>query len=80
MLMRGVVVALLAMLAGCVTSKEIYLPDGAKGHNISCDSIFTSTDGCFQKAGEICGSKGYTIANIPAGMMSARGLFIKCKE
>jgi hypothetical protein len=80
MLMRGVVVALLALLAGCVTSKEIYLPDGTRGHNISCDGMFASADGCFQRAGEICASKGYTVANTPTAMMAARGLLIKCKD
>lgn len=63
MLLRIVVIGLLAVLIGCATSQEIYLPDGSKGHNISCDGSANSMGNCFQKAGELCGSKGYYIVN-----------------
>jgi hypothetical protein len=51
------------MLAGCATSKEIYLPDGTKGYNISCDGTMQSMNACYQKAGELCGSNGYELLN-----------------
>jgi hypothetical protein len=63
MLVRIVVIALLTALVGCATSKEMYLSDGSKGHNISCDGSANSMGNCFQKAGELCGSKGYYVLN-----------------
>ena len=78
--MRYVVVVCLAMLAGCTTAKDVYLPDGTRGHRVSCDTFAISSAACFEKAGEICGAKGYTIVNVPGGMISTGDLFIKCKD
>ena len=50
-------------LVGCATSREIYLPDGSIGYNIQCDGAANSISNCFQKAGELCGSKGYLLLN-----------------
>jgi hypothetical protein len=46
-------------LTGCAFSKEVYLPDGAKGYSISCDGAAVGIATCFEKAGDLCGSKGY---------------------
>ncbi len=88
MSMRYVVVACLAMLAGCTTAQDIYFPDGTRGHRISCNTCATGPADCYQKAGEVCGASGYTIVNIPGGTISSysssysssRDLFIKCKD
>jgi hypothetical protein len=88
MSMRYVVVACLAMLAGCTTAQEIYFPDGTRGHRVSCDTCATGPADCYQKAGEICGANGYTIVNMPDGTISSYSrsysspgdLFIKCKD
>ena len=81
--MRFVVVACLAMLAGCsTTAKEVYLPDGTLGYHVKCNgTVFaTNSANCYQKSGEICGAKGYTVVD-PGGMGSGWGdLFIKCKD
>jgi hypothetical protein len=54
--------ALIALsLTGCAISKPMYLPDGSQGFNISCDGSANSISKCFQKAGELCGSRGYDI-------------------
>lgn len=63
MLSRLAAIALVVLLVGCATSREMYLPDGSKGHNISCDGSASSMGNCFQKAGELCGSKGYFVLN-----------------
>jgi hypothetical protein len=79
--MRYVVVAGLAVLAGCSTSaKDAYLPDGTLGYHVSCRSAAFAADSadCYQKAGDICGAKGYTVVDIPAGGWG--DLFIKCKD
>jgi hypothetical protein len=80
MSMRYLVVAGLATLAGCTTAKDIYLPDGTLGYNVDCDTITPDSAACYQKAGEICGAKGYTLINVPGGMSSPWHLFIKCKD
>ncbi len=80
MLTRSVAIVFLAILGGCVTSKEMYFPDGSKGHNVGCESIAGSMEGCFQRAGEICGAKGYKIMNNQAGVLVTRSLFVKCNE
>lgn len=56
-------ISLILGLGGCAISKDMYLPDGSKGHNISCDGSANSIANCFQKAGEICGAKGYVLLN-----------------
>jgi hypothetical protein len=74
------------MLAGCTTARDIYFPDGTRGHHVSCDTCASGPADCYQKAGEICGANGYTIVNIPGGTISSysssyggtRVLFIKC--
>jgi len=56
-----------AFAAGCVSSNETYTADGRKGHVISCPSqgaitgALTNWGTCFQRAGEICGTKGYAV-------------------
>lgn len=63
MLPRILLTGIIAMLVGCALSREMYLPDGSKGYNISCDGSANSMGNCFQKAGELCGSKGYYLLN-----------------
>ena len=51
------------MTTSCAVSKKIYLPDGSDGYSISCDGAAVGINVCFEKAGEICGSRGYDIIN-----------------
>jgi len=80
MMARGMVLVLLAMLGACTTAKEIYLPNGSKGHDIRCDGFGNRMENCFQKAGEICGSKGYDMVNPQGSYSGLGGLFVRCKE
>lgn len=48
---------------GCAVSKETYLPDGTKGYSISCDRAALGINTCFEKAGDLCGSRGYDQLN-----------------
>ncbi len=79
MMARSLVIALLAILAGCTTSKEMYLHDGSRGYDIRCDGIGDRVENCFQKAGEICGAKGYDITSPQGSVTQTRSLFIRCK-
>ena len=54
--------ATLLCLAGCVTVKEVYGPDGGKAFTLNCsDDTGATWDHCYEKAGEICRESGYTI-------------------
>lgn len=50
-------------MSGCAISSDMYLADGARGYSVSCNGSANSVSNCFQKAGEICGAKGYTLLN-----------------
>ena len=68
---------LVLLLTGCVTTSEVYLADGSKGHNISCGGAVQNFTACLKKAGEICGPAGYVVVNregeaVPFGMASAQ--------
>jgi hypothetical protein len=80
MMARGVALALLALLGGCTTAKDIYLPNGTKGYDIRCDGLGNRMENCFQKAGDICGPKGYDQVNPQGSYVGINSLFIKCRE
>lgn len=50
-------------LQGCVTSREVFLADGTQGHNINCSGSGMNYSNCLEKAGEICGTRGYHLLN-----------------
>lgn len=80
MMARGVAIALLAMLGACTTAKEIYLPNGSKGHDIRCEGLGNRMENCFQKAGSLCGAKGYDVVNPQGSYIGVNSLFIRCKD
>jgi hypothetical protein len=61
------------LATGCVSTNETYTASGQKGHVISCTpgwtgglvgsiaNASTNWGTCYQKAGEICGTKGYIV-------------------
>ena len=84
-----------AFLSGCgARAKPIIGPDGREAYHVTCGGIQNSMTDCIEKAGEICGSRGYNIlwsnAESPSGIafdgrnyhqMQAfhRRLIIQCK-
>lgn len=56
-------VAFVALLAGCVSVKPVYLADGSVGHSISCNGAIQNMGACIEKAGELCGASGYAIVD-----------------
>lgn len=54
---------LTGLISGCAIAKKTYLPDGSVGHSISCDGAAVGMNVCFEKAGEVCGEKGYKLLN-----------------
>lgn len=88
-------IALCAILTGCATSKETYTQDGSKGHSINCSGTALNWGMCYEKAGEICGSKGYDIIaggsdqgvmvagnqyGLYGGSIMNRSMLIRCKN
>jgi len=55
------IAALLLVLSACATAKETYTPNGQKGFTIDCSGSALNWGMCTQKAGDLCGAKGYTI-------------------
>ena len=51
------------LLSSCAIANKTYLPDGSLGYSISCDGSAVGMNVCFEKAGDICGSKGYKLLN-----------------
>lgn len=51
----------LLFIAGCATTSKMHGPDGKEMTAISCHGSAVSPSVCFEKAGEICGAKGYDI-------------------
>jgi hypothetical protein len=85
------VLLLCASLSACAISKETYTPEGKVGHNINCSGIALTWGDCYQKAGELCGAKGYEIiaGGSDSGAIASptittstisRSMLIKCKE
>ncbi|MBD5416419.1 MAG: hypothetical protein HDR50_01800 [Desulfovibrio sp.] len=72
---------LMVLIAGCATSKQISGPNGEVLHSIDCSGYYSNIGTCLEKAGKICGSRGYDILlggaeNHGTGMSSGQfGLF-----
>lgn len=59
----------LLLLAGCTSAaKQAHLPDGRVGHSIRC---WVNQSGCIERAGEICGAKGYDVVHQQASPQAA---------
>ncbi len=54
-------VAVIFVLAGCATSSETYTADGKPAHSINCSGSALNWGLCYEKAGNLCGSKGYEV-------------------
>ena len=56
-----VIIFTFSLISACATVSDTYLPSGKKGYNIGCDGSALSWDLCYNKAGEICKSRGYRV-------------------
>lgn len=69
----------LLFLCSCSGVKQSYSPNGKPSYEIKCNNAAASLNGCYQKAGEICKSKGYSVisTNREAPFVS---IIAECKE
>ncbi len=93
---RAILILLIvACVSGCVTASKTYTSDGKEGYVINCSGSALNWGMCYEKAGELCGSKGYEVleksgdtgAMVTAGQYGLfggsvinRSMVIKCKE
>lgn len=77
---QHLVIATFLLLAGCgVAVKKTYLPTGEEGYAIDCSGPASELVECYEKAGNVCGSKGYEVISPSDIRISGRALLIKCK-
>jgi hypothetical protein len=61
--MKIAVIAIAALLTGCTVAKAVYLPDGRSAAQLSCSGWANSWGQCEKTAGDMCGSRGYDVAD-----------------
>ncbi|MNF91247.1 hypothetical protein D3C84_738410 [compost metagenome] len=81
-------------LGGCATASKTYTSDGREGFSIDCSGSALSWGKCYEKAGELCGARGYdlleksgdqgsTVAanqfGLYGGSVMSRSMVIACK-
>ena len=49
------------LIGGWVTAKQTYSSDGEIAYSLNCSGAANNWGKCNEKAGEICGSKGYDV-------------------
>lgn len=57
----GIIAASALTLSGCTTALPTYGPDGRQAHVIQCTGAGLTWNNCLQKAGDICGTRGYDV-------------------
>ena len=70
--------ALLPLIAACSTTADpTYTASGNPGFRLICGGVLGSGDlgGCYEKAGEICGERGYRVQQT-----SVSSMIIECRE
>jgi len=93
---RAILILLIvACVSGCATVSKTYTSDGKKGYVINCSGSALNWGMCYEKAGDLCGSKGYEVleksgdtgATVTAGQYGLfggsvinRSMVIKCKK
>jgi hypothetical protein len=90
-----VLIGLSFFLHGCATSSQTYTSDGQVGYSINCSGSALNWGMCYEKAGDICGKKGYVVleksgdegaivsanyTGLYGGSVINRSMIIKCKE
>jgi hypothetical protein len=83
------------VLGGCASSTSTYGPDGRSAYTLNCSGLARTWAMCAEKAGELCGERGYgvvasngghvgTVATINRYGGSAvpvieRGMLVQCR-
>lgn len=54
-------VSMLVILCGCATARKTYTSTGKEGYSINCSGGATTWGRCYEKAGDVCGARGYEV-------------------
>lgn len=80
---------------GCATATQTYTPDGSQGYSIDCSGNALTWGKCYEKAGELCGNRGYELVTktgdegavvsgtqygLFGGSVTTRNMIITCKQ
>lgn len=79
--MRPPLYALVLALAGCVTTKPVALPDGAKGFSIDCSGVQHDDADCMNQAAALCRGPYQIIAEDRQSLMlnpNKRTMIVSC--
>lgn len=55
------IISIMVFLGGCATASKTYTSDGKEGYSINCSGSALNWGMCYEKAGELCGTKGYEV-------------------
>lgn len=95
--MRGLILVslIIVLISGCATATKTFTSDGKQGYSINCSGTALNWGMCSEKAGTLCGAKGYTVLEksgdigallsgnqygLYAGSVINRSMIIKCNE
>lgn len=88
-------IALCIAVTACATSRETYTASGEKGYSINCSGLALNWGMCYEKAGDICGEKGFDIIaggadqgaimtgtqfGLYGGTVTNRSMVVQCKK
>jgi hypothetical protein len=83
------------LICGCATARKTYTSEGKEGYSINCSGSALNWGTCYEKAGELCGAKGYVALEksgdtgavvsgsqfgLYGGSVINRSMIIKCKD
>lgn len=60
-------IVFILLLTACASSKEVDIAEGQRGYSIDCSGDKRNWSLCYQKAGQICGEKGFEIVDKTGG-------------
>lgn len=91
----AIALATVILLSGCASASKTYGPDGKEAFSINCSGLARTWGMCFEKAGDLCGTRGYEVVGQGSdhgavvsvnpsggfgGTTISRSLLVKCKE
>jgi|SRR5882724_1705471 len=57
----ALMLAILPLVSGCASASKTYGPDGREVFVLNCSGWARSWGMCYEKAGELCGPRGYQV-------------------
>lgn len=82
------------VLTGCASASKTYTSEGKEGFSLNCSGTARNWGMCYEKAGELCGARGYDVleksgeqgfvagggsGGFGAGSTFNRSMIVRCK-